>query len=142
MKNLLIVLMTFATICFTQDIFAQNAKQAKQDAIHKTGKVKANETEREFITPQERAQKYTDRLAQKLSLTKEQTAKIYDINLTTANELDALRADRAGNKNFKRAVKAVQKNRDTQIKSVLDNGQIAKYEKMKADIKAMKENAK
>ena len=142
MKNLLIVLMTFAAVCFTQDTFAQSAKQANKAAIQKTAKVKANETEREFITPEERAQKYTTRLSEKLSLTKEQTSKIYDINLTTANQLDALRANRAGNRDFKRTVKAAQKNRDAQIKTVLNTDQIKKYQTMKADLKAMKANAK
>ena len=141
MKNLLIVLMTFAAICFTQDTFAQNAKQAKQDAIQKTAKVKATETDSEFITAEERAQKYTNRLTEKLSLTKEQTAKIYDININAANQLDALRADRAENRDFKRAVKAVQKDRDAKIKEVLEGNQLAQYQKMKDDIKAMKENA-
>ena len=142
MKNLLIVLMTFAAICFTQDTFAQSAKQAKQDAIHKTAKVKASESEREFITPEARAQKYTSQLTEKLSLSKEQTSKIYDINLNAANQLDELRADRVENRNFKRAIKTVQKDRDTKIKTVLNTNQIAQYQQMKADMKAMKENAK
>ena len=142
MKNLLIVLLTFATICFTQDTFAQSAKQAKQNAIQKTAKVKATETQREFITPETRAQKYTSQLTEKLTLTKEQTSKVYDINLTAANQLDELRADRAENRNFKRAIKAVQKDRDAQIKTVLNTNQVAQYQKMKADMKAMKENAK
>ncbi|MGB1205707.1 MAG: hypothetical protein ACPG5B_08685 [Chitinophagales bacterium] len=142
MKNLLIVLMTFATICFTQNTFAQNAKQAKQKAIQKTAKVKATETDREFITAEDRAQQYTNQLVEKLSLTKEQTSKIYNINLNAASQLDALRANRAGDRNFKRSLKSVQKDRDMKIKTVLNTTQSAKYQKMKADMKAMKANAK
>ena len=87
-------------------------------------------TKRVRKTPEEKAQHMTDALAQKLSLTADQKAKIYTINLdgikkAKENHVKGQKPDRA-------VMKASMEERDSQINSVLNDDQRKTYQELKA----------
>lgn len=87
-------------------------------------------------TPEERAEKVTAKMTEKLNLTTEQAIKIKQINLDAAKKKEALRAEAKGNRGEMRGkVKAIETERNTQIEQLLTNAQKVEYEKMKKHTK-------
>lgn len=95
--------------------------------------------DREPKTPEERAQKITDRMSKKLSLSDSQKESIYAINLEHAQKNDDLRAKVQNGELDREGVKAerlsVEKSRDEQITALLTEEQMPIYEEMKEKAK-------
>lgn len=81
-------------------------------------------------TPEERAQHFTDQLDKKLSLTADQKTKIYTINLDGIKKAKGKHVE--GQKPDRAAMKASIEERDSQISSILNEGQRKTYEELKA----------
>lgn len=85
------------------------------------------------FTPEQRADKLTQKMTGPLKLTADQQTKIKESHLTAETQLDAVRADKKGGKLTKEEAKAkrkeINKTRRQGIKGVLDDQQKAKYKK-------------
>jgi periplasmic protein CpxP/Spy len=94
---------------------------------------------RELKSPEERAQKMTDVLAQKLALTDDQKAKVYQINLERAQAMTKMHAEK---KTMDKAeMKAQMEASETKMLGVLNESQKTTYAQMKAERQAkMKEH--
>ena len=146
MKKLLFALAIMGSVFVAQDVAAQSAKKAKKaqkEMTKKSGEIKQMDASTaEFIPATQRAERLTKQMTKQLTLNEEQSIKISAINLETAQKLDALRAERSTNRSFKRDIQTVQKNRDSEIKALLNKDQLAKYKKMQANMKALKSGNK
>ena len=88
-------------------------------------------------SPEERVERQTTRLAQKLELSEEQTAQLLAINKRYAAERTAAREEQ---QNRNRQLAQEQKQRqDVEIQSILTAEQKADYAKLKEEMKAKKE---
>jgi len=100
-----------------------------QTTEHKGGK-------RAHKTPEQRAQRMTKVLNEKLNLTADQSAKVNAIFLTKAVQMDSLRkAHSADRKADRQSRKAMLVTLDGQLKGVLTADQQAKYTELKAQMK-------
>ncbi|GMQ25255.1 hypothetical protein Aoki45_19370 [Algoriphagus sp. oki45] len=92
--------------------------------------VAAQEGKRTPPSPEERAQKMTDRMAEKLSLSEAQKTEIYSINLENAKkrqeEMEAKKAESADRR-------AEMKAQDERIKQVLTEDQRKAWEELKEE---------
>lgn len=87
--------------------------------------------------PAVKANKATEKMAQELSLTADQKTKVYNINLSKANALEAAKQKDGSNQQaFADDRKVIQSERDKEIKAVLTVDQATKWEQMKTDKKA------
>ncbi len=141
MKQILCILALVGCMCFAQDSFAQKSKKAKKtttEKVRKDGVVKSiDATATKGASTAERAQKATAKLVTALSLNARQKEDVYKINMATAEKISALRATRDSDvRGFKKGVKAAFKAQDTGIQKILNGDQLAKYKKMKKDLKA------
>ncbi|MND48344.1 hypothetical protein D3C80_392620 [compost metagenome] len=103
--------------------------------------VAANAQQRVQRTAEERASMQTQQLSKKLSLSEDQQKKIQEINLTSAKNMDELRAQSEGDRAeaFKGA-KKIEEDKETSYKGVLTEKQMADYMTLKAEReKKMKE---
>jgi protein CpxP len=80
-------------------------------------------------TPEERAQRATDMLDKKLSLTADQKSKIYALNLDDMKKVKPKHVK--GEKRDMTAMKAAMDERDTKINSILDEKQRTSYKEWK-----------
>jgi periplasmic protein CpxP/Spy len=88
---------------------------------------------RQTKTADERAEKVTNKMKEKLNLTDEQVQKVKAINLEAAQQKDTMKtAAKEKRAEMKEKVKTIEANRDAKIKEVLTDAQKAEYEKMKA----------
>ncbi len=78
---------------------------------------------------EQRAEKITNRMKEKLNLTDEQVVKIKAITLEAAQQKDTLKAEIKAER--KEKAKAIETDRDAKIKAVLTEEQKAAYDKMK-----------
>lgn len=94
--------------------------------------VAAQQEKRTMPTPEERAQKMTDRMAEKLTLTESQKKEIYTINLESAKkrqaEMEAHKAERE-------AMQAEMKAQEEKIQQVLTEDQRKQWEEIKLEAK-------
>ncbi|MEJ7558294.1 MAG: hypothetical protein WKF66_08310 [Pedobacter sp.] len=91
-------------------------------------------------SPEERAQRATDVLDKKLSLTADQKSKIYALNLEDSKKVKAKHVK--GENRDRTAMKAAMEERDTKINNVLDEKQRASYKEWKEKRKqGMKDHA-
>lgn len=92
--------------------------------------VTAQQQQKTPPTPEERAQKMTDRMAEKLELSEEQKKEIYGINLENATkrqkEMEAQKAER-------QAKQAEMKAQEERIKNVLTEEQRKQWEEVKME---------
>lgn len=92
--------------------------------------VAAQEVKKTMPSPEERAQKMTDRMTEKLSLNEAQKKQIYAINLENATnrqkEMEAQKAERD-------AKQAEMKAQEEKIKSVLTDEQKKQWEELKTE---------
>ena len=92
----------------------------------------AQQEKRTMPSPEDRAQKMTDRMAEKLSLTEAQKKEIYAINLENANkrqaEMEAQKAER-------QAKQAEMKAQEEKIQKVLTEEQRKQWEEIKLEAK-------
>ncbi|MBC7915175.1 MAG: hypothetical protein H7Y07_13740 [Pyrinomonadaceae bacterium] len=87
--------------------------------------------ERALKSPEERAQRITDGLDKKLSLTESQKTQIYQINLERAQAMSSAKGDKKGidKTQFKAQIEAS----ESRILSVLNTDQRTTYNQLKAE---------
>ena len=91
---------------------------------------------RQIPPAEERAQRLTDRMKEKLGLTEEQASKIAEINLRTAKQNDAaFGASGADRRESLRQVRAANEQRDKEFKKILTGEQWKQYEQMREEMK-------
>jgi len=95
------------------------------------GTVAMSQTDNKKVqkTPEERAQRSTDMLDRKLSLTADQKTKIYALNLSEMNKMKEKHVK--GEKRDMTAMKAAMEERDTKINNILDKKQRSSYKEWK-----------
>jgi periplasmic protein CpxP/Spy len=95
--------------------------------------LQAQRGQRQQLTPEQRAEKQTEMMTEKLSLTPEQASKIKDINLKYADKHKAQKDEAKGEREKNRsAMQQLQDERKAEINAVLNKDQQAKYEQMQA----------
>jgi hypothetical protein len=92
--------------------------------------------ERQRPSAEERAQKQTDRMKEKLNLSDEQSKSVYDINLKYAksDEIEFKKDQEAREKRME-AMKASHEKKDADLKNVLSADQYDKYQQQKKEAK-------
>ena len=79
------------------------------------------------MTPQDRAKTYTELMQTYLNLNRDQTIKVLDINLKSANEMEKLKSVAISKMDKWNKAMKIQKQRETLFKSVLSKVQMDKY---------------
>jgi periplasmic protein CpxP/Spy len=104
-----------------------------------TGSVKKTDKENQLTeaTPEERAQKRTEKMKTELGLDASQESKIYAINLAHIVEMDKLKAEQ---KAIKEKIKAQQENTKSKIKDVLTPEQNVIFEQKVEENKKKQED--
>lgn len=131
MKKLLVLL---ALVFATSTINAQDAKDKKPVKVKQT--------------PEQRAQKSVDNLDKAVTLTAEQKNQVYDLALTRAKKVDAIREANKGKKTpeereaMKKEVKAAHKEYRSAVKLILTQEQKDKLKAKAKERKAAKGNKK
>jgi len=88
--------------------------------------------EKKQRTPEERAQKATEKMAKELNLSEEQKEKVLEINLQKAKEMQQLKEEM---KVLKEKRKKLRDEHAEQMKSVLSEEQYQKYLQMREEMK-------
>lgn len=88
-------------------------------------------------TPEQKAVKRSEMLAQKLTLTNEQKQSIYVLILDRTTKVEAVKAKYAADKKgMGKELKPIRDNFDTQMKAILTPDQATKWEQLRAEEKA------
>jgi periplasmic protein CpxP/Spy len=128
MKYTIIFSMLLLSFVWTATVNAQNKDKQKNPSSEK----------KQALTPEQRAQKQTDKLQSKLVLTEEQKLKVYDLNLNRIKQNQALREKNKGNSEQKGSKEEFQKIRtdfDTQLNAILTADQQTKWAQLKEEHK-------
>jgi Spy/CpxP family protein refolding chaperone len=88
-------------------------------------------------SPEERAQRQTAMMQQKLGLSEEQSKKVYGILLYYVKEADVARADAANGTAVPGEKKAIKRDKDTELQGVLTVDQYRQYQQMMQQRKEM-----
>lgn len=92
-------------------------------------------------TPEERAQRWDTWMKEQLALTPEQQAKVQEINLRYARQNEDLKTTTASRKQKIQELKSTDKEKDTELKAILNKDQFKIYqEKKKAFQQQMMKN--
>jgi Spy/CpxP family protein refolding chaperone len=93
-----------------------------------------NAQSNETPSPEEKARHLTDKMVEHLQLTDDQSEKVYQLNLEGARELDPyVKAMREAQRALEDARKRVVESKTAELKALLTPGQVAEFEKRKAD---------
>ncbi|MCO4291628.1 hypothetical protein NF867_01955 [Solitalea sp. MAHUQ-68] len=96
--------------------------------------VAAYSQERTPRSAEERATMQTQKMTKTLSLSEEQQKKVQEINLTSAKKVDELREANAGDRTIMfQGLKKIDEDKDTALKEVLNEKQMADYQTMKKE---------
>lgn len=100
------------------------------------GTVNAQNQNQTRRTPEERAKMQADRFKTALTLTDEQTTKVYSILFDSSKKMDSIRTANAGGDRsaMMELVKPINEARDAKIKAVLTKEQAETYEAKKAEL--------
>ena len=126
MKNLKFILLLIATFGFTTLMMAQPPRPA-----HHPNKPM---NKMKDMTPEQRAEKITAKMAEELSLSTEQKEKIYKINLEAAVKNDEIKKEMDV---LHEKMKAVNEQRKTSTEAVLTDAQKKILEEKKAEKQEM-----
>ncbi len=85
-------------------------------------------TEKQDLTPAERAKKKTDKMTKQLNLSDDQAKKIYDINLKHANEMESIKAEQ---ERLRKKAKEQREKSKQDIDNILTEEQKTKHEALK-----------
>lgn len=91
-------------------------------------------------SPEERAQRISDKMKTELSLSDEQYEKVKAINLKYAQKNDEILKSSSGKLARFRSLKSSQDKKKKEMKAVLDKEQYEKYEKMMKDLETEAKN--
>ena len=93
------------------------------------------------ITPEERAQRLTERMKTELSLTTKQVQKVYELNLRYDKKIEKARRDNFDNRvKMRENMKSFSIEKDKEMKRILSKKQYKKYQDMKNNIRLMIRN--
>jgi protein CpxP len=81
-------------------------------------------------TPEERAQRQTQMMQQKLGLTADQTQKVHDILLYYAGQADNTKANASQGNRVPGAQQDIKRNKDADLQGVLTGAQYQQYQQM------------
>ena len=124
MKSFKLGIMAVASI-FALNSFAQVEKAPSK----KEAKLKMEK--REMMTPDQKAEHQTLRLNEKLALSEDQKAKVYEINLNVNNKNQVIHENKEMTQEFKKeALKGNNESRDYLIRELLTDGQKTKLDAM------------
>ncbi len=130
MKKLFCLLAVSGMLFFAQESFAQNTNDNKATMQKGRVEVRENTQTKKSITPEVRAQEWTDHLVKKLSLNDEQRRKAQAINLASAQEVAQIKMS-----GTREALKAAHKKREQEIITILTPSQKVQFEKAKKQMK-------
>lgn len=95
---------------------------------------------RKMISPEERAKKQTERLAEKLKLSEEQKAKVLAVYMEQANAMNkGVQAEKADRKAKFAEMKAAREANEAKVEAILTADQKKAYAELKAERKAAME---
>jgi Spy/CpxP family protein refolding chaperone len=97
-------------------------------ATAQEGKPTNAKKEHKDLTPEERAQKRTDKMTKELELSEEQAKQVYAINLNDAKEMEAIRIEK---EKLKKRAKAQREKSKAEMDNVLTAEQKVKMEQLK-----------
>jgi Spy/CpxP family protein refolding chaperone len=119
----------------------QQTKFADMKANFK-GRMHGKHGDHKGIAPEQKAQRISKVLQQKLSLTQDQYAKVNTILLKRATQMDSLKANRSttDHKANKESRKAIFMQADGELKAVLNADQLKNYTELKAQMKERMKN--
>ena len=118
MKKLMTTIGIGLMIALISPSMAQNGTKGEQ-----------KKEERKNLTPEEKAQKHTDKMTVELGLTKEQAKEVYEINLKHINTMEPIREEM---KKLKEKAKAERKKTKVEMDKVLTDGQKIKAKELRA----------
>ena len=87
-------------------------------------------------TPEERASKLTAKMKEKLNLSGDQESSVAEINLKYAKQNQSLVETGGRNLRTARQVQSVMKQKDAELKKVLNNDQYQQYQAIKEEMKS------
>lgn len=136
----LFVFLFVAGLFVVQNTYAQDTK-TETDKVTKTATVKEFNTLE--LTPNtevalNRATKLTEDLNTAVNLTSAQSTQVKQVYLKSEQKLEELRANRLKNRNFSREIRSLHLSTEAQIKDILTNRQVRKYNDYKAKIAEMR----
>ncbi len=119
----------------------QQAKYADLKASFK-GKMHGKRGEHKTIAPEQKAQRMSQMLQKKLTLSQDQYAKVNTILLKRATQMDSLKANRAttDRKAMHQSRKAILMQTDGELKAVFTADQLKNYTELKAQLKEKMKN--
>jgi len=130
-KTLAMVLSVITMLAFATDVQAQ--KSVRGAAIPVQDNVELNKDAKQKVSLEERAEKLTDRMAEKLELDKAQYRKTALLNKVLLEEVREVRRNKDLNKEEKiTAIKNVNERHNSEMQQILNKGQYVKFLKMKA----------
>ncbi|MDL2214844.1 DUF4890 domain-containing protein [Dysgonomonas sp. OttesenSCG-928-M03] len=86
---------------------------------------------RQQASPEMRAKRQTETLAEKLSLSEEQKQKVYDLNLKYANQAESTRSNDGQDRRAQ--FRKQQEQKDAELKTILTDEQQKQYEDFKKE---------
>jgi len=92
-------------------------------------------------SPEERAQKMSDKMSKKLSLTSDQYNQVYSIMLSHAQQADQIRSSN-DKQSCKEQMKKLRQSTDSQLQAVFTEEQLQKYNELKMMMKEKRKNKK
>ena len=121
------------TTALVASLISLGYSQERTDRPHKEGSRSERPGERSQVrTPEERAQRSTDVLEKKLSLTAEQKAKVYALNLERAQKMDkTMKSEREFRKAQMENHKSLMDESEKNLNKILTNEQQKSYDEMK-----------
>jgi hypothetical protein len=93
-------------------------------------------------TPEERAQKFSEKLSKELSLSSDQQSSVYSIMLAHCTKADEIRAAETDKDSRKSQIKSLWESTDVQIQNVLNEEQVTKYNELKQKMREKKKQKK
>ena len=122
------------TAALVAGLISLGYSQDKPDRSRGEGRPRSEKPggEHRMKTPEERAQSATDALDKKLSLTAEQKAKVYALNLERAEKMDkTMKSEREFRKSQMEKHKSLMEESDKKLSKILTEEQKKSYEEMK-----------
>ena len=99
--------------------------------------------ERKQKTPEEKAQRMTQKMSENLSLSEEQAAELEGVNIQFVNDLMAVKSDESMEKESKKAkLSELKTNHDSKLKEILTEEQYTQYEAAAEEKMAHREEKK
>ena len=129
MKKVLVLVVAVIT-SISISLAQQTGENKKVKGARKEGSFKT-------MTPEQKATKHSERLAQKLGLSPEQKQSVYTLAVDRITKADAVRAKytTSDKKGMHKELRPIMQDFDTKLKAILTPEQITKWDALKAERK-------